>query len=211
MNATVVAGFLVRDGYAYLKGNLNALCGVLRMFRDYRIEYVENDSSDGTRTLLRDAAVVDTRVSGIMLDNVSHVVSSELCNFYEPNCATRVNLMATLRQRLLTRMLAWESDFTLMLDFDFVRFSYNDFWTLFAIFTRYPDADGAFGMSVNAADCHLPYDTGALGHVFSSEYEDSMAQIASCKVTPVTSAFSGFGVYRTAHIQDVGAHYVATG
>ena len=46
-------GFIVRDGEAYLERSLNSVFSLGEQFSDYRIFYVENDSRDATRAILR--------------------------------------------------------------------------------------------------------------------------------------------------------------
>ena len=209
-NASLVAGFLVRDGASYLKTNVLAIEGLVQGMREYRIEYVENDSVDATRRILNALEARDARFRGIRLDGLGNH-STALCAPNTPNCAKRTSLLASLRQRLLTRMLRFSSDLLLMIDIDFASFSFHDAWHLFRDMNDSPSLEAVFGMSVVRGSCLLGYDTGAIGDAWTREYETTMASISACRPTSVTSAFSGFGLYRTARVRARGARYVGDG
>ena len=118
----VAFAFLIKDGERYLERNLRALMEVGARFHSFRIVFVENDSTDGTRALLRLAMERHPQVvSGAMLDGVSAASSLGLCQFGSINCLERVRLLARLRQRVLGLALGWRAcDAVVMLDFDFV-------------------------------------------------------------------------------------------
>jgi hypothetical protein len=52
-DASICFCFLVKDGIRYLDRNIPKIINLGTMFRKYRIVYVENDSVDGTKELLR--------------------------------------------------------------------------------------------------------------------------------------------------------------
>ena len=109
--ARVVAAALVRDAASYLERNVLAILDLGRSFAAFRLVYVENDSADGTRDILRRMmARYPGIVSGEMLDNealsLPNATSYELCPPRQSrrNCKERISLLATLRQRALERV-----------------------------------------------------------------------------------------------------------
>jgi len=64
--------FIVRDGEAYLERSLLALLAAGSAFAEYRVFFLENDSVDGTRSILRRyIELYPRRIAGEMLSNVS--------------------------------------------------------------------------------------------------------------------------------------------
>ena len=121
--------FLVRDAADFLEANARAVSSIGRThFREHRLFYVENDSADGTRAILR-RLERELPLSGVML-NVSAERSTALCppTPEQMNCAARRALLARLRQRALELALAWPAwDVLVSVDLDFKRVSADDF------------------------------------------------------------------------------------
>ena len=197
--------FLVRDGKAYLEDNVRAIVHFAEEHcQSWKICYVENDSSDGTRDIL-DALEWEYApdMRGERLDDVSGLHTHDICAArQEPdNCQERILLLAKLRQRLVEAALEAKTEVLVMADLDFVSFDAE------ALARLYPaavalEADGAFGMSVHANGAEL-YDHGA---VRPQSVLPAMDDVSADPV-PVQSAFSGFGVYMTSALRRNGASY----
>jgi len=197
--------FLVRDGEAYLEDNVRAIVHFAEEHcQSWKIHYVENDSSDGTRDILDDLEwEYAPAIRGERLDDVSGLHTQDICAAkQEPdNCQERILLLAKLRQRLVDAALEAKTDVLVMVDLDFVSFDAE------ALARLYPaavalEADGAFGMSVKAHGAKL-YDRGA---VRPQSVLPAMDDVSADPV-PVQSAFSGFGVYMTSALRRNGASY----
>ena len=101
--------FIVRDGGEFLERNLWALADLGGAFADWRLFYLENDSTDDTRRLLTSfARRFSGRIFGESLDGFSPSPSAFLCppRFDAMNCLERTALLAALRQRLLGLVLS---------------------------------------------------------------------------------------------------------
>jgi len=198
--------FQIRNGAAYLKRNVVAVeAALVGAVTEMRFFYVENDSSDATRTILDSlAAERPGRFEGVQLD-ISKASSVGLCRGAgEINCGARRSFLATLRQRVMQRALGWaECTLVLMLDLDVIRFESAGPLRLLQLVKR-DGTDGAFGMSV-VDGCDGPacfYDVGAL-----VADEKNKWLITNGRVATVRSAFSGFGMYSAAAIRHSGARY----
>lgn len=196
--------FIVKDGAKYLKQNLESIIEVAHCFKEYKVIYVENDSTDTTREILDHYAVTNEFFTGKQL-NLDGKHSTELCNSGENyNCALRTNRLAYLRQLVLDTALAYESDVIVMLDMDFVFFDPRDFFRMFEEFTTRSYIDGIFGMSVLHSNSMIPYDIAAI-----RPYIKLGSILSGVRLVRVSSAFSGFGVYRTESIRKCKARYIA--
>lgn len=204
--SSVVWCFLVRDAERYLESNANRLVTVSdRVASSWNMQFLENDSTDRTRSVLRNLELAHPgRVRGEMLD-VSSFSSLSLCRRagQQRNCKARTYLLASLRQRLLEAALKRNTTLLVMVDIDFITFDDKALVRLFHLHAAL-EADGVFGVSVNKRG-GLLYDTGAV------EPQSALSQMMSNHITPVRvrSAFSGFGIYSTAAIVTHNASYLA--
>ena len=204
---SVAFGFIVRDGGIYLEPNtLRLLALGERYFRTSRLFYVENDSSDDTREVLRRLQRREPgRIEGVMLDNASQVHSLALCppTIRAMNCARRLVLLASLRQRLIAMALDWHGwDVLVQVDIDFVDFVESDFVSMVAL-GHTLNASAIFGTSVKVNGSRTWnggqnfYDTGAVVP------QDALNAMMDRCLTRVRSAFSGFGVYYASPLRSV--------
>lgn len=213
VNHRVAFCFLVRNGERYLHINLNFITDIARKYADYRIFWVENDSTDGTRDILRTLQAQNpTRAAGEFLDGLGPE-SRSLCpeGPRRANCKERTQFLAGLRERLLRRALQWEDcDTFVMLDLDFVAARPNSFAEMQSVFDTH-SADAVFAHS-RMPNCtflgvDLPYDIGAFGP------QDSIVDVTydynGTHISKVTSAFSGFGMYRVSSIRKSKATYLS--
>ena len=198
--------FLVRDAADFLEANARAVSSIGRThFREHRLFYVENDSADGTRAILR-RLERELPLSGVML-NVSAERSTALCppTPEQMNCAARRALLARLRERALELALAWPAwDVLVSVDLDFKRVSADDFVRTVALGARL-GAAAVFGMSVfnGSRGVVMPYDQGAVLP------KEALRSISLGCLTSVRSAFSGFAAYFAAPLRRARARYDA--
>ncbi len=89
-----------------------------------------------------------------------------------------------------------------MLDMDFVYFDEVEFFKMYDKLAQDTDMDGIFGMSVCAFNTNRPYDTGAIRH-----HGKILEILWEKELVHVSSAFSGFGIYRTSSIRRKNASY----
>ena len=187
--------FIVRDGARFLSVNIAHLVRLGRRFREHRLFYVENDSTDGTRAVLRRLSRVYPQLQGLMLDGLGNE-SHALCpaRLEEMNCERRLALLAYLRQRALSLVEASWTRWTALLsvDVDFLHFSADQFISAFVTGVLH-NASAIFGMSITASSTTnsgvQPYDTAAIRPL------QAQATITRLCLTKVESAFSGFGTY----------------
>ena len=201
--------FLVRDGERYLSRNLKALFELGRTFREFRIFYVENDSKDSTRSVLRAFSERDHGVmTGKLLNNLS-AHSYSLCpreELGQINCRNRTSLLANLRQRVLSMALQWPAwDAVTMIDIDFACFSASEYMRTFAL-GLHLNASAVFSNSMypNKQGHLMPYDRSSIYPSFLRLHLPSKRVFGpsalprphaqQCLVR-VTSAFGGFGTY----------------
>jgi hypothetical protein len=195
--------FLVRDGEKYLLNNLNKIESFCNHnFGDYKIFFLENDSTDSTRQILSDKMSTNTKIKGTF-NKLKDVHSSKLCGKNNNiNCNKRTRFLSLLRQEVLEYSLKEPSDITMMCDLDFVSFDETELLNMIRILIN-KDLDGIFGMSYTN---ETPYDTGAI-----SPYDQTLIEkIVSSNnnsIIKVDSAFSGFGVYFTRSIISKKAKY----
>ena len=145
--------FIVRDGEGFLERNVARLASLGRRFREYRIFYVENDSKDNTRTVLRRLAQEYPSFRGLMLDGLGNE-SHALCpaRMQEMNCERRLTLLAYLRQRALELVQTSWAHWTALLsvDIDFLTFTADQYVGAFVTGVLH-NASAVFGMSVCAS------------------------------------------------------------
>ena len=227
-SARVVAACLVRDSGAYLERNLGAILAMGRRFARFRLVFVENDSTDSTRAILRRLRHAHPRtVAGEMIDNASATMSFRLCPRKQQarNCPARLALLATLRQRALDIARQYLDggkdgkpgyDALIFFDADFVSFSAEAYLRSFAL-GRALGASAIFAVSTYKSDYGVrqnrqarlaPYDRGILpAHLqHPQRLGAAMKHVAACTLLRVTSAFGSFGTYFAPLTRD--AHYV---
>jgi hypothetical protein len=184
--------FIVKDGEKYLQNNLNRIIKLGEKFNKYKIFYAENDSIDSTKEILSYYKNINSNISGIhLLIDKKH--STELCKSNEDyNCKLRTRRLAYLRNKVLEQAKQWkECNILIMLDLDFVDFDENEFMNMFTILQNDKNIDAIFGMSVIATNKNYLYDFGAIRPIYKC-----INIIFSDVLVKVTSAFSGFGIYR---------------
>ena len=174
--ATVAFGFLVRDGESYLARNLGAIMNLGKRFAAYRVFYLENDSKDATRSILRQMEKMHPgRLVGRMVDNAAAGPSRALCDSTQlrarkSNCAARISLLSRLRQQVLEAALAWDGDGArggwtayVAIDLDFISFDAEAYLRSFAMgMARKAAAVFAKSVCRNGHGHEVLYDHAAL-------------------------------------------------
>ena len=187
--------FIIKDGEEYLERNLNT---IYKFNQD--IYAVENNSTDNTKNILRKANL--KKVITLDLDNTDAV---ELCKKNEKvTCPKRLRRLAYIRQQGLDAVMnsGIEYDYICMLDLDFVSFDYNGLVNMFTYMENNKKVDAMFGMS-KIKNSKIPYDHGPI----EPWYKVVPIFSGIKRHVNVTSAFSGFGIYRSSSVKNTGAQY----
>jgi len=196
--------FIVKDGDTYLEKNLDRLIELGNLYFDeFKIFYAENDSKDNTINILNKYKNKYKNIFGehLVLDG-KH--STELCDNSEFNCKKRTRRLAYLRNIILNMAKQWkECDYMIMLDLDFVDFDKNEFYNMFNIIDDNKNINGIFGMSVTKDNTNCLYDIGAI----TPSNNILIIRNDETKLIKVTSAFSGFGIYRMKKLIDNNIEY----
>ena len=121
-----------------------------------------------------------------------------LCkNEFAYNCKKRTQRLAYLRNIVLEQAKLWsECDYLIMLDMDFISFDKKEFKNMFNIINTNHNIDGIFGMSVNKNKQF--YDIGAI-----RPKNKILNLFLNNNLIKVSSAFSGFGIYRMKSIKNI--------
>ena len=185
--------FIVKDGETYIENNINRIIELGNLYSDkFKIFYAENDSKDNTINILKKYKNKYSNIYGehLLLDG-KH--STELCNGTINNCKKRTRRLAYLRNIVLNMAKKWkECDYMIMLDLDFIDFNKKKFYNMFNIIKNNANINGIFGMSVLKDNKNCIYDVAAIQpyvYILNVINDED-------KLIKVTSAFSGFGIYR---------------
>tara|TARA_Y100000389_G_C17458106_1_gene519586 strand:+ start:242 stop:1084 length:843 start_codon:yes stop_codon:yes gene_type:complete len=188
---SIAFGFIIQNGEEYLSRNLNFVQNLGKKFSNYKIFFVENDSTDRTRDILNKFTKKDSNIIGEFYNLNDGRHSTELCKKGESyNCKNRVQRIASLRNKVfeLANKKKYNGDYFVMIDLDFE--SIPNTFELFDMMNRNECIDAVFGMSLTQHGDY--YDYGAIRPDISTlrimlSYEHWVR---------VKSAFSGFGLYR---------------
>lgn len=189
---SVAFAFIVKDGQDYLERNIKLIQNLGRQFSEYKIFFVENDSEDDTRPILKSFMNNDPNIIGKFY-NLDGLHSRELCKKGEKwNCTSRVRRIASIRNKVLVlaRENNFDGDYLVMLDLDFD--TIPDPSKLFEKMNSDKNIDGIFGTSITNKQKF--YDLGAVLPKTAGKMMTIM--LGYKKWVPVKSAFSGFGLYR---------------
>ena len=196
-----VFGFIVMNGESYLVRNIRRIMAIAsKHFQDsYCICFIENDSTDKTRVILKHFMhTYPNLFIGEFLNFGDHKHSTELCDKDTDsyNCSKRTQRLAKLRNKVLD--LVPECDYFVMLDMDFVILP--DPTALFHRLDSHPSTNAVFGISVIHKHTNHFYDLGAFApksllmiYVFLLFFE----------WIPIHSCFSGFGAYRWSCVRNI--------
>lgn len=187
--------FIVKDGGRYLERNLER---IKKFNQD--IYAVENNSTDNTKTILNNSNIKNV----LCLDLGDERFSSSLCKGRR-NCLKRIRRIAYLRQKVLDSVLnsGINYDYICMLDMDFLDFNSDHLKNIFEHMEKTRDIDGMFGMSFATHYLNIPYDIGAVKPL----YKIPQIGLKFSRYVQVSSAFSGFGIYRYSSILNKKAGY----
>lgn len=229
----IAFALLIKDAARFIEKSVEQLYELGASFRESRVYYIENDSTDGTRAILaRLATRHDGALHGAMLDNVSAASSLYLCPFKTMNCKERTNLLARLRQQVLDMALEWrEADAIVVVDADFSTVSVPDFVRAFATGARQNAAaifarsiymtsqgwEGTYDISaielVGKQGFHVGFSSGfartGLANNTRKQQRYEIRQLSSSRcLLEVQSGFGGFGIYWTSALRPAHANYI---
>lgn len=189
-SSSIAFTFLARDAAAYVERNVMAIMNLGDSFARYWIFFVENDSADGTVEILRRLSSRHPQLRGEFLKNVSTKYSVRLCPDHteKRNCVQRIQLLASLRQRVYEAAMAQPGwDALTMLDLDFLGFRAEIYLQTFALGLRL-SASAIFGQSMvfdKQRHC-MVYDSNAIVPKYA------VRSVAGGCFGAVASAHSGF-------------------
>ena len=198
MNKNIGFGFIIKDGETYIKKNMEVIQKLGKQFKSYKIFFIENDSIDNTRSILKNFINEYNNIHGKFTTLGDKLHSTDLCkSSVKFNCSHRVQRLARLRNTLLNYVqyeMKFNGDYFIMLDFDFEFMP--DPMELFRKMDTHTNIDAVFGMSLTPKQKF--YDIQAIQPVFSK----LKILLSFQKWIKVSSAFSGFGLYRWKSILD---------
>jgi glycosyltransferase involved in cell wall biosynthesis len=169
---------------------------------NWRFVFLENDSVDDTREILREfVRKFHDRFRGQMLTLASKSSLAMCRSGQRRNCRARTAFLAELRQRVMSAALQEDALMVVVLDIDYVFFSPEALINMMRKWEE-AEADGMFGMSVN--DRNNLYDVGAVAPFGLTEKLKRPDRL----LVPADSTFSGFGLYRSAAVRAANASYV---
>ena len=210
----LAVGFMLRDAESYLQRNLEVVMALGEAFARYWLFFVENDSVDGTKGIMRRyMRRYPTLLRGDMFDGLTPKESTGLCRKGERNCFQRIRLMAGLRQRVLDMALAQEGwDVFLMLDIDFIQFIPADYLQMVSLGWRL-NAAAIFGQSHyrNAKKICWPYDRNAWRPIWQRNAMNEIpatVAIQEC-MGVVQSGHGGFSTLFASALRESGARYAS--
>ena len=221
----VVIASLVRDVEDRLPEIIKKAESVGRMFKDYTILIVENDSKDQTRQLLLEWAAKNPRVKilgcGVNAKECSLPKAPKTDGHYVDR--TRIQKMVDLRNIYLDHIKTHYSDYdyTVMWDLDMIGSVYLDgIQHSLGYLAHHPDVDVVCSYGIyHWAFFTLFYDTYALLHRDETFHIDhktihdirkGMWEAKYSRGNPpvqVDSCFSGFAIYRTPSFMDSDIKY----
>jgi hypothetical protein len=205
--------FIVRNGEKYIQKNVDKINNFLQLnFDVYHILYIENDSSDNTRIIIKNLQK-KLPLSGIML-NLNNKISTQMCeNSDQYNCNTRTQFLGKIRQKLVDIVKSdfYNYDYMMMCDLDFIDFNFNDLKNMIKL-SVYNNYDAIFGMSLKynkTLKHYKPYDIGAMEPSYIKFLYSHFFK-KNNTIIKVSSAFSGFGIYSIKQIIKKNANYSIT-
>ena len=188
--------FIIKDGEDYIEKNLKKIIDFGNSyFNEYRIYYAENDSKDNTVKILENFKHNYSNIYGTHL-KLDGLHSTELCKKNEINCSNRTRRLAYLRNITLNQAKKWNKcDYLIMLDIDFIDFNEFELKKMFDHINTNHTINGIFGMSKSY---NIPYDVGAVKPAYKM-----INILYETELVKVSSAFSGFGIYRMKSIKNI--------
>jgi len=225
----VVIASLVRDVERSLPEIIKKAESVGKMFKDYVVLVVENDSKDKTRELLLRWAVKNPKVTilgcGVNVNECHMPKAPKTDGHYVDR--TRIQKMVDLRNVYLDYIKEHylDFDYTMMWDLDMIGSVYLDgIQHSLGYLSQHPDVDVVCSYGIyHWAFFTLFYDTYALlhrnetFHIDHKTIHDIRKGMWEAKYSrgnqpiEVDSCFSGFAIYRTASLADDAVRYDMSG
>lgn len=230
INKSIVIGILARDCKDAIVANKSRIRQLCDSFQSAKVIVVENDSTDGTKDVLRDWQNEDKRVTAYMTDYGTVTIPSRSASCKYPSLSVhRIEKMARYREMLLDYIReSGTYDYCIFIDIDIEYFSVEgvvqsirnapeDFGGLFANGRLlYEDHHGKEQFMHTQYDtfAYLPYK-GNVEKQFGKRYLNQIIMhfiawhlnnlLMKNKYQKCDSAFGGIGVYKWDAIKDL--HY----
>lgn len=215
-DASIVICSIVRNAAWALKRNIPEIERLAREFRDYRVIVFENDSSDGTKDILRAWASSNPLVNVSCRDFGTRTIpSAEEVNCNPFYSIYRIGKMATFRNYYLDFLenSGWNPDLLMVVDLDVVTIPVDGVLASCGA-DREWDALTAFGYSLSPELRRRYHDAFAmveLGKENVPQTEKSILEVSRkyAGLKPgddwvrVYSAFGGLSIYRYQSVREL--------
>lgn len=209
--STIIICSIVRNAERGLKANIPVVNELCSSFKDYRVVVYENDSTDGTKNLLRQWALCDKKRINVLLNDTeaSNTIPSKSdvsCNpFFSKR---RIEKMARLRNFYMEYVdeKGWMADYMMIVDLDVAHLFAEPVISTLKVNKDW-DVVTAFGYSFSPRLSKRYHDGYALTMVGDENKPQTEAEIYSMpgilgklKVDDdwlkVYSAFGGLAIYK---------------
>lgn len=202
---------IVRNAEKGLRKNIPVIEEIFGSFRSVKVFVYENDSTDGTKKLLKEWAERHPSIVNISLNNNIHVPASPASPdgvnpFFSRK---RIEKMVFLRNQYLNYVeeSGWDGDYLMIVDLDVVELCAKTILESFQTSLEW-DAVSAYGYSLSPKLRERYHDTYAYRkktvaysepqteHDIFGSQDDFKSYRLSESLLPVSSAFGGLAIYR---------------
>lgn len=209
---SIIVCSIVRNAEKGLRRNIPVVKALCRLFGDYHVVVYENDSTDGTKKVLREWMAEDGEHVEALLNDTDPAKTIPSASAVKVNpffSRKRIEKMAALRNRYLeyVESRGWTADYLMVVDLDVAQISLEGILTSFAPTAPAWDAVTAYGYSTSPSLQRRYHDTYALvkqGQQDVAQTEKSIHDAAldfadvlgKGEWMKVDSAFGGLAIYR---------------
>lgn len=216
---SIIVCSIVRNAEKGLRRNIPVVKELCRRFGDYRVVVYENDSTDGTKAVLREWMAEDGEHVCALLndaDGTKTIPSASAVTVNPFFSRKRIAKMADLRNRYMEYVdeQGWTADYLMVVDLDVAQLSLDGILSSFGEDVPEWDAVTAYGYSTSPSLQRRYHDTYALvkqGERDVAQTEKSIhdnalgfaALLDGEKWVRVDSAFGGLAIYRFECVQEL--------
>ena len=212
INKSIIVCSIVRNAEKGLRRNVPVVKALCRRFGDYRVVVYENDSTDGTKEVLREWMAEDGEHVFALLHDTDATKTIPAASAVTVNpffSRKRIAKMADLRNQYLAfvEKEGWTADYLMVVDLDVAQLDLEGILSSFAEDAPGWDAVTAYGYSTSPSLQRRYHDTYALvkkGEAVVPQTEKSIhdnalafaAALEKGEWVRVDSAFGGLSIYR---------------
>lgn len=209
---SIIVCSIVRNAEKGLRRNIPTVKALCRLFGDYHVVVYENDSTDGTKEVLREWMAEDGEHVEALLNDTDPAKTIPSASAVKVNpffSRKRIEKMVALRNRYLEHVESrgWTADYLMVVDLDVAQISLEGILTSFVPIAPAWDAVTAYGYSTSPSLQRRYHDTYALvkqGEQGVAQTEKSIhdaaldfaAVLGKGEWMRVDSAFGGLAIYR---------------